>query len=370
MVIEAKTPSVILALFVQMFGHNAPIELLRKALASGRMHHAWVLCGPKGIGKRTLAEALAAVLLDPSATGAQLGDPPTLQSETLTLLKAGTHPDLHIIRRDMAAWSDNAQLRERKQTSIPIDLLRERLLGGRTSDGKVHDAPAYRRPVMGHAKVFIIDEAERLDLPGQNALLKTLEEPPPETTLLLITDRPERLLPTVHSRCQVLHMAPLNESAMTQWFNQHNVDTQLRPWLSEWACGAPGMAQAGLDRELRDWHDTLAPMLHQLDAGTWVPGAAEAMQSQIEAWTDAAVEENPKASREAAGRDGAEMLIRMLSTHVRANLFAAATSGDVHGVERHGGVADQLSVVERRLGASLNRKHVLEALVASWAAVD
>jgi hypothetical protein len=94
------------------------------------------------------------------------------------------------------------------------------------------------------------------------------------------------------------------------------------------------------------------------------------MQSRIEAWTDAAVELNPKASREAAGRDGAEMLLRMLSTHVRANLLTAATNGDMYGVQRHSGVADQLSVVERRLGASLNRKHVLEAMVASWAAAD
>lgn len=355
---------------MQVFGHSEAIELLRGAMASGRMHHAWVLSGPMGVGKRTLAEALAAVLLDPSAPAEQLGCLPVLQSPVGALLEAGTHPDLHIIRRDMAAWSDNAQLRERKQISIPIDLLRERLLGGHTGDGKVHEAPAYRHPVMGHGKVFIIDEAERLDLPGQNALLKTLEEPPPDTTLILITDRPERLLPTVHSRCQVVHMAPLNDDEMTGWFDHADVPTDERPWLSQWACGSPGMAQAALDRDLRDWHDTLSPMLHQLDAGTWVPDAAEAMQSRIEAWTDAAVEENPKASREAAGRDGAEMLLRMLSTHVRANLFAAATSGDVDGVQRHGGVADQLSVVERRLGASLNRKHVLESLVASWAAAD
>ena len=353
---------------MQLLGHDTALDQLRRAIAAQRLHHAWILAGPVGVGKCTLARALARVLLDDTLGPDALGhDDQAMMSKAGTLLEADTHPDLHIIRRDLAAWSDNAQLRERKQTSIPIDLLRERLLGGRTSDGKVHQSPAYHRPVMGHAKVFIIDEAERLDLPGQNALLKTLEEPPPDTTLVLVTDRPERLLPTIHSRCLLLHLKPLTDADMTRWFDQAGVEDGERRWLLQWSHGSPGMAQRAIDHDLRDWHDILVPMLQQLDEGTWVADGAESMQARIEAWTDAQVKENPKASREAAGRDGAEMLLRMLGEHIRGSMADAARRADADALERQTTLVQRLADTERRLGSHLNRRHVLDALVASWA---
>ncbi|MCH2139061.1 MAG: hypothetical protein MK074_08435 [Phycisphaerales bacterium] len=352
---------------MEIFGHSDALDVLRGALASGRMHHAWILAGRVGIGKRTVAQALAKVMLDPDATPDQLGTAPALASDIATHIKAGTHPDLHLIQRTDTAFSANAQLRDRKQTSIPIDLLRERIIGGRTGDGKVHEAPAYKRPVLGHGKVFIIDEAQRLDLPGQNALLKTLEEPPPATTLILVTDRPQRLLPTIHSRCQLLHMSPLNDTDMTAWFDANDVPNGRRPWLTQWADGAPGMAQRAIDRDLRSWHDDLEPMLRKMDGGIWVADAAETMQSHIEAWTDAEIEANPKASRESAGRDGAEVLLGMLASHVRSNMADASAQGAADEIRRHADLVDHIAHAERRLHANLNRRHVLDALVASWA---
>jgi hypothetical protein len=356
--------------FMQVLGHGKALEQLRKAMTAQRLHHAWILAGPIGVGKCTLAKELARVLLDDALSPEALGqDAPVIASRAGTLLEAGTHPDLHIIRRDLAAWSDNPQLRERKQISIPIDLLRERLLGGRTADGKVHQSPAWHRPVMGRAKVFIIDEAERLDLPGQNALLKTLEEPPPATTLILVTDRPERLLPTIRSRCLLLHLAPLSDGEMMQWFETAGIPDGDRDWLTQWSNGAPGLAKRAIDHDLRQWHEMLEPMLQQLDAGTWVVDGAESMQARIEAWTDAQVKENPKASRESAGRDGAEMLLRMLGEHLRSSMAKAAQRGDVDALERQTSIVRRLADAERRLGSHLNRRHVFDALVASWAAV-
>src|SRR5204863_4320065 len=104
------------------------------------------------------------------------------------LIDARTHPDFHIIHKELAAYSDNRELREKKQINIPIDLLRERLLGG-TSGSSHHEAPAYRTAALGHGKVFIIDEAELLDPTAQNAMLKTLEEPPAQTWIFLITSQ-------------------------------------------------------------------------------------------------------------------------------------------------------------------------------------
>ena len=196
-------------------GHQRPLTTLRSALEGDRMHHAWIFSGPEGVGKCTVAEELARILLDPTLDGSHLGEPePVLNTEVGILLAAGTHPDLHVIRKEDAAWSDNRQLRERKQLNIPLDLLRERMIGGRTSDGKIKEAPAYRTPSMGNGKVFIIDESELLDRTAQNVLLKTLEEPPAGTYIILVTSKPDQLLPTIRSRCQQLPFGGLGADSM------------------------------------------------------------------------------------------------------------------------------------------------------------
>lgn len=335
------------------------------------MPHAWVFAGPEGIGKCTLAMETARLLLDPLADTSTFGrSHAPAASEAGRAIEQGTHPDLHIIRRELAAFSDNAQLRERKQLSIPLDLLREHIIGGRTSDGKVHQSPAWHRPVLGHAKVFIVDGARHLDRPGQNALLKTLEEPPPSTTFILVTDRPERLLPTIHSRCQVLHMAPLDDAAMHDWFEEEGVKDGDRDWLASWARGAPGMASRAMQWNLKAWDDMLGVIVDHLDRGIWSAEAAELMQSTIEDWTEERISENPRASKEATGRDGVDLLLRMLTWRVRGTLRACARSGDMEGAARAADIIDLLADTERRIGASLNRRHVLDSLVASWAAAS
>ena len=143
----------------RILGQPNAIEALTGALRSGRVHHAWIFAGPKGVGKFTTAVVFAKQLLDPQfdpsgETNSQLD----LQTETSRLIDAGTHPDLHIIQKELALFSDNPDLRTKKLMNIPLDLLRERVIGGQTSDGRTHEAPAYRTPTLGHGKVFIIDE--------------------------------------------------------------------------------------------------------------------------------------------------------------------------------------------------------------------
>ena len=97
----------------------------------------------------------------------------------------------------------------------PVDVLRQHMIGGWTKDPpRFHEAPAYLTPLSAPAKTFIIDEAELIDTVGQNALLKTLEEPPRRTYIFLVTSRPERLLPTIRSRCQHVRFVPLDHASM------------------------------------------------------------------------------------------------------------------------------------------------------------
>ena len=118
----------------RIHGHQTAIQRLQRTINSGRMHHAWIISGPRGVGKRLLAEETARVLLDPDASADELGSIDHQQSYVSKFMESGTHPDLHVIHRRLAATSSVSTLRDRKQMNIPVDLLRETVIGGRTSD--------------------------------------------------------------------------------------------------------------------------------------------------------------------------------------------------------------------------------------------
>ncbi len=330
------------------------------------MHHAWIFSGPEGVGKCTVAEELSRILLDPSLDASHLGEPdPVLNTEVGTLLTAGTHPDLHVIRKEDAAWSDNRQLRERKQLNIPLDLLRERMIGGRTSDGKTKDAPAYRTASMGNGKVFIIDESELLDRTAQNVLLKTLEEPPAGTYIILVTSKPDQLLPTIRSRCQHLPFGSLDVGSMGKWVDDsgYEDDESSRSWLLSWAEGSPGRYENARKHDLVQWDATLEPLLNQVDGGRFAPDLAPTMVELIDQYAEVQLAENSKGSKEAANRSGVKTLIGLLGHHLRARL-AGSDGTDLRN--RICSTIDLLVQIEQESESHINIKQLMESLSASW----
>ncbi|MCH2134801.1 MAG: hypothetical protein MK116_13755 [Phycisphaerales bacterium] len=350
-----------------IIGHESALETIRGTLSSGRIHHAWIISGPVGIGKRTLACEFARVLLDPQASSDDLGLGGTaLMSSEGQLLDAGTHPDLYLIRKEDAEHSDSKTLNRRKQMNIPLDLLRERLLGGCTADStKKHESPAYHTSKLGQGKVFIIDEAELIDLYGQNALLKTLEEPPPKTWLFLITSRPERLLPTVRSRCEHLRLGPLSDEDMRQWLTDELPDTPDVEWMLQWAEGGPGMAVLADETSLLDCARDLEPILRDLDEGRWKTTFGGTVNDFIAGWADKVVKANPRASKDLANKMGASLVLRMLAKRVRTQL-ETVTPGDLETGRRLWDLANRVSEAEDNLQRGLNMKHAMESLGAGW----
>jgi DNA polymerase-3 subunit delta' len=175
-----------------LIGQDTAAATLEQAGRSGRLHHAWLLAGPPGIGKATLgfrfARWLLAGLPAPEAGRAPLHLPPS--HPAFRRVAAGTHADLITLE-------PNTGERGRKQV-LRVDDAREaiRFLAHTAAEGGW--------------RVVIVDGAERADRAEvQNILLKTLEEPPPRTVLLLVTSQPDRLLPTVRSRCRRLDLFPL-----------------------------------------------------------------------------------------------------------------------------------------------------------------
>ena len=342
------------------------METIRGALESGRMHHAWILSGPVGVGKCTLACEMARVLLDPQAGPGDFGNGESaLMSPDGQLLATSTHPDLHIVRKEDAEHSKNRMLRNRKQANVPLDLLRERVIGGTSGDGSNHVAPAYRTSMNGQGKVFILDEAELIDMNGQNALLKTLEEPPKNTWLILVTSRPERLLQTVRSRCDHVRLGTLSESDMKQWLAAELPEATDVEWLLDWAEGSPGMAVRAEETSLRDCAIHLDPIFEDLDAGRWRETFATEIASFISDWADQAVKANKNASKDVANKQAASLILRLVAKHLRRQL-ALIPPGETEQGKQVWEIANRLAEAEDQLHRGGNLKHVMEGLGAGW----
>jgi len=353
-----------------LFGQGGATAQLVHAMRSGHMHHAWILHGPQGVGKCTAALECARLLLDPDATDAHVAAfKAPRDSRVAELIDASSHPDLHVISKERADDSSIKELRDRKQTNIPLDLLRELMIGGTVGDGKSFESPVWRTAYFGHHKVFIVDEAELLDLYGQNALLKTLEEPPPGTYIFLVTTQEERLLPTIRSRCQRVAFRALDADAMRAWYDRHAVPDDDRAWLSGFSEGSPGTAELAHGQGLRAWSDELLPRFEKLERGAFDATLADRLAELVNDFAERVVKENPKASKESANRLGMRCAMLTLAWRLRARLADAAREGDAAGVACAAARVALIADLEREIRANVNLKHALANLVAQWGAL-
>jgi DNA polymerase-3 subunit delta' len=351
-----------------ILGQPRAVQAMGRALCSGRMHHAWIFHGPRGTGKFRAAEALARILLDPASTAEHLRSlEPPRDTPVQRLIDAGTHPDLHVIRKELAAVSESRELRDRKQTNIPLDLLRERMLGGTSGDGRHHESAVFRTAALGHGKAFIVDEAELLDADAQNAMLKTLEEPPVGTVIVLVTQHEDRLLPTVRSRCQRVPFGPLAPEAMREWWGRsgHAPSPEDRAFADEFAEGAPGMAELALRHGLRAWQEELAPMLAEAESGGFHPAMADRMAALADGFASGIVDADERASKDAANRLAVRLMSRLLGVRIRRALHDPAASPTT--LARWLGASDALHEFEQHIERNVNLKLAFANLSAQWA---
>lgn len=230
----------------ELRGQQTAEGVLLQAHASGRLPHAWLLSGPRGVGKATLAYRFARFLLAPDCQGGGLfgGTPDSLavpdSHPVFRRVAAGGHPDLMTLERTV---DDKGKLR----TVIPVDDVRRLVSFARMTAGE------------GGWRVAIVDPADDLNRNAANALLKILEEPPPQCVLLLVSHAPGSLLATIRSRCCQLPLVPLEEAAVAELLAQHHPELGADEVaaLARLADGSIGRAlalaaQGGLDlyREL------------------------------------------------------------------------------------------------------------------------
>ena len=219
----------------RLFGHDAAVAAFRSGLENGRLHHAWLITGPEGIGKAMFADKAAARLLaekagpSPDSPGLDVAE----EHPTARLIAAGSHPDL--VRLERLTKESGTDLAR----SITVEQVRglQRLFS--------------TTPSMSPWRAVVIDSIDDLERSAANALLKNLEEPPANSLFLLVSHAPERLLPTIRSRCRVVRLSPLRSDVMASALRAALPDADETEILSlvEVGQGSPGRAIAyrGLD---------------------------------------------------------------------------------------------------------------------------
>ena len=215
-----------------LFGHDAACAQVLEAFNGDRMHHAWMLTGPKGIGKASLAYQIARFLLATAPPGDSLfGTRPLTTSLFLpadhpvaSRIRAGSEPGLCILRRPVDDKTSKLK------TVIPVDTVRElRRFFSLSAGGNGR-------------RVVIVDCTDEMNANAANALLKVLEEPPQDAVLLLVTHQPSRILPTIRSRCRTLACTPLSPENLQHAFAQALPEQTFDPGLTALAAGSVGQA--------------------------------------------------------------------------------------------------------------------------------
>lgn len=279
-----------------LIGHEQAWQTWRASLASERMHHAWILGGPRGVGKASFAMAAARELV---------AEPGVSQP-------GGSHPDI-IVVETLPSSADEEKKREegkpyQRKRNIAIDQVRA--LQQRLTT----------RPTLGARRAIIIDPADDLERSAANALLKSLEEPPQGTYFLLVTHRLGRLLPTIRSRCRLLQFSALADVDVDSVLRQNipQASQAAREAAIAVAAGSPGTALDFVEMDLGDAFQIMTRIAAEGDQDFVLRGALAS-----------AIGARPDRSRQLAAIDLARAVLaaRMPVTPV-AQL---AVLSDVHG---------------------------------------
>ena len=327
--------------FDAILAQPAAVDFMTRALAADRLPHGLLFAGPTGVGKATTAAALASIFL------CEAGDPPA----NLT-----NHPDYHVVTRDLIRYIEGGGTQKAVQFSAKV--IRAELV-----------APASNKSVAGRGKVFVVEEAEKMNATAQNTLLKTLEEPHGRTLILLLTDQPGALLPTVRSRCQVVRFAPLPEPVVRSELESRGIDPKTANTAAKLADGSLGVA-------LRWIEDGVVPAALELkslldDALAPSPGRAverrvdlpEWFKSAAESYAEKQLKRDPLSSKDAATREGLTVYLRLTAARFRRELRDPAATPAC--LERSAARIDAVSRAAIYLDANVNVPLVFQQLAGA-----
>ncbi|MFO0973468.1 MAG: hypothetical protein U1A27_08535 [Phycisphaerae bacterium] len=297
---------------------HAALDRIQRGLRSGRLPHALLFAGPDGVGRELTATRLAGVLLctrpvetHAPASAGQTGPWRDLcgACTDCELLASGGHPDVHRIHRGLVKHHSDATVRSRKALELSIDVVRQFML-----------EPMMRRSARGGAKVFIVVEAELLSTAAQNCLLKTLEEPPDDACIILLSAALHAMLPTTRSRCQTIEFGSLPIDFVAERVVAAGHDPVAARYYAELSGGRMGVALQFPELPVLAARDTLAPALARVRIEPLTLGRV--VKEQADALAKNWKQETALSDSDTARRS-AELVLAIVANALRAALHQA-----------------------------------------------
>ena len=329
--------------FDDILGQDQAMETLRRACRADRLPHGLIFAGPAGVGKGTTARALGALFLcekpkDDSACG---------RCESCRVFEPGNHPDYHVIYRQLVRLDKESA----KARDLAVDVVRDFLI-----------APANRKPVMNRGKVFVVEEAELMNPTAQNSLLKTLEEPAGRTVIVLLTDQPGALLPTIRSRCQAVRFASLPEPLVRAELEKRGINKSVAADAARLAAGSLGLALKWVEDGVVTAAKELIAQIDAIGAGRGSGDLPGWFKKAADAYAERQLERDKLASKDAATREGLSVYLRVAAEHLRRGM---ATADDPDALEQACAAIDALARAETYLDENVNVSLVLQQLAAT-----
>lgn len=333
--------------FKNILGQSGAIATLGGSYAADRMPHGMIFAGPAGVGKGTTAAALAKLFLceDPH------GDEPCGKCESCTVFAAGNHPDYHVIYRQLARLEKGHV----KARDLTVDVIRQFLVG-----------PANLKSAMKRGKFFVVEEAELMNAAAQNSMLKTLEEPAGRTVIVLVTEQPDALLPTIRSRCQVVRFAALDPKIVASELAKRGIDVATAADAAKLAGGSLGVALRWIEDGVVESARELRRQLDALSAGKAPENLPGWFKGEAESYAEKQLERDELTSKDQANREGLSIYLRIAADHFRDKL-AGAPGPEV--VEKACSAIDAVARAEMYLDANVNVPIIFQQLSMTLARV-
>ncbi len=237
-----------------VFCQEKAISALQSAFAGDKIAHSYIFAGQDGVGKFTTAKEFAKLLLCKNPVKKDGFNDSCGNCESCRCFNAGSHPDFEHVYKELIEFTEDGKGRT-TPLEFPIDVVREFLIEKVSS-----------RPVLSTKRVFILTEAEKLNNISQNCLLKVLEEPPAYCCIILICTRPDKLLPTIRSRCQILRFGHVAEEKIIEKLNDLGLDKKQAKFFARLADGSLGLActYALLEQNEANLYQTKTTLLEEL----------------------------------------------------------------------------------------------------------
>jgi DNA polymerase-3 subunit delta' len=300
-----------------IFCQDKAVSSLQRAFGAGKIPHAQIFAGADGIGKFTTAKCWAKLLLCASPVKKNDFFVSCDKCPSCIAFEAEAHPDFHHIYKELLKFSKDAKNRERTPIDLPIDVVREFVLE------KISN-----KPTLSASKVFIINEAEKLNTASQNALLKVLEEPPGKSFIILLCTKLDNLLPTTKSRCRTVNFASLSEEKIIELLSQTGIDKNQAKFLARFTAGSIGRASL-LAKLEPSFYDTKKQLIKRLadfqaaetvDFAQWISSSSAEL---IKSWEEMLADTSKSDIARQARKVFVQLIISALNDAMKFDLTGA-----------------------------------------------